>query len=168
MGKPWGSIAHRVWIGDRVVETYAIQRRPRDERWSLKELMKVDATPWQWEPFGERGHVEPEVVGRGGAALGQEEEEGDVAQPHPMHITRSDLEKWGYSLGCRRCSRVHNGKSGHGVRHAPECRRRIEERAREEGDPRVTRAIARKRKLRYGPDATWRGDCGKGGADAWA
>ena len=71
-----------MWTGDKVVETYAVQRRPRGERWSLEELMKIDATPWQWEPAMERRRAEPTVVGGGKAAHGQDAEEEASRLPH--------------------------------------------------------------------------------------
>ena len=106
LGKPWGAITHRIWTGDRTIEAYAVQRRPRDERWSLEELMKVTATPWQWEPELLRAPEEPIVIQGGGPAPDQVVQEEELRGPNPMHITRADLEKWGYTLGCRRCQRI--------------------------------------------------------------
>ena len=45
LGKPWGSITHQVWTGSKVIDAHAVQRRPRDERWSKEELLKITAPP---------------------------------------------------------------------------------------------------------------------------
>ena len=64
--------------------------------------------------------------------------------PHPMHINAQDLERWGYTMGCRECTLMRNKRKSHGIRHDPECRARLEAKAREDHDPRVVRADARR------------------------
>ena len=120
------------------------------ERWSREEIEGVKAYPWDWEPTGETPKDEVAVI----PGLSDEElrargmEEADRAMdkqsaPDPLHITKADLERWGYTARCRRCALVRERRKGHGVRHIPECRRRIERLAREEDDPRVRRIDAR-------------------------
>ena len=73
----------------------------------------------------------------------EEPEEDKRLPPNPFHITKADLERWGYTAGCRRCTLVRERRKGHGVRHVPECRQRIERMAREEDDPRIRRMDAK-------------------------
>ena len=35
LGRSWGGITHRVGVGREVVETRAVQRRPKEERWDV-------------------------------------------------------------------------------------------------------------------------------------
>ena len=72
LGKPWGSITHQVWTGSKVIDAHAVQRRPRDERWSKEELLKITATPWECEPRAIDEGAAPPVVGGGVAAPSQE------------------------------------------------------------------------------------------------
>ena len=72
---------------------------------------------------------------RARALMDPESEADKRLPPNPLHITKGDLERWGYTAGCRRCTLMRERRKGHGVRHIPECRQRIEKIAREEGDP---------------------------------
>ena len=98
MGKPWGSITHLIHTEGQVVEAHAVQRRPRDERWSREELGNIRATPWQRAP--PEGDQLPEIEVIPGKAADEQDRPDDCVEevrhePHPMHITRADLEKWG-------------------------------------------------------------------------
>ena len=35
LGRTWGGITHRVGVGREVVETRAVQRKPKEERWDV-------------------------------------------------------------------------------------------------------------------------------------
>ena len=53
LGRRWGSHAHLVYSQlNKVVESYAIQRRPMAERWSREEIEGVKTYPWDWELAG--------------------------------------------------------------------------------------------------------------------
>ena len=62
--------------------------------------------------------------------------------PSRVHLTNAALDKYGYSEGCVRCRRLLPKQDPRGSRHAEECRLRLENRLRADGDPRVTRADA--------------------------
>ena len=46
LGRRWGSIIHRIGIGREVVETRAVQRKPREERWSRERIQGLLTIPW--------------------------------------------------------------------------------------------------------------------------
>ena len=47
LGRRWGTISHRVAIGNEVIEVRAVQRRPLPERWSKEALEQIRAVPWR-------------------------------------------------------------------------------------------------------------------------
>ena len=57
LGRRWGSITHLVGDGDAVFDARAVQRRPREDRWSVDLVQRLRATPWlnPAPPPGARG-----------------------------------------------------------------------------------------------------------------
>eukprot|EP00969_Alexandrium_andersonii_P262161 11588673-Alexandrium_andersonii.AAC.1 len=64
-------------------------------------------------------------------------------------MTRAMLLEHGETLGCLKCTRVRTQRPAAGTRCSDECRRRFEEMARAQGDPRMVRAC-------QGSTSTWR------------
>ena len=60
-----------------------------------------------------------------------------------MYIKLEDLERHGFTAGCRRCILMREGRSARGVHHRKECRERVEKAMKEAGDQRVERAEQR-------------------------
>jgi len=148
LGKRWGTIDHLVWTGEAVVEARAIQRKPEPERWSREEVEGITALPWKWK-IPDHGHRQVEVIPP--RTEQEKAEDASVAprpeepvQPKSVYITPQDLDKYGWTKGCRRCGLMRERKKAQGIRHSPECRTRVEERMREERDQRLTRAEERK------------------------
>ena len=146
LGRRWGTYTHIIWNGEKALEAYAVQRLPKENRWDKDILQKITATPWNWNPTDQERMQEVHVIPGTGAQShdGPRAREDYTVVPNPMHITTNDLEKWGYTSNCRKCMLMRQRRRHHGVRHAPECRERLEQRAREENDPRVMRADARR------------------------
>ena len=65
--------------------------------------------------------------------------ESNEPVPRSVYITPADLDKYGYTKGCRRCQLMREGKSAHGVRHEQRCRERIEKAMKENNDPRISK-----------------------------
>ncbi len=63
--------------------------------------------------------------------------------PHRVFIRLEDLERHGFTAGCRRCILMREGRRSQGVKHRDECRNRVEQALRDAGDPRLDRAEAR-------------------------
>jgi len=142
LGRTWGSISHRVAISSReVIEVRAVQRVPKVERWNRLELEALVASPWCWRVPAEEV-VPPAVIPPVPQAAAQEEpqEPGDEYQPKRVYIQKPDLDRWGYTQGCRRCTLMRQNRRGQGVKHKEACRKRIEEHLRQEGDGRLTAA----------------------------
>ncbi len=83
-----------------MVESRAVHRVPKPERWDREGLNGLQATPWQWAvPEEEIAATEPAVI----APRSAEERAND--QPRPVHdkefktrrayLTKADLERWG-------------------------------------------------------------------------
>ena len=70
LGRRWGGMIHRVGIGTEVVETRAVQRKPREERWSRERIAGLRATPWQ-NPAREGDDDAPAVLPPRGELPGQ-------------------------------------------------------------------------------------------------
>ena len=121
LGRRWGNHTHILWDGSKTIEAYAAQRRPKEERWSKEILQAITATPWNWTP-ADAGRVQPHVIPGTGApiTLHSNEPENYTINPHPMHISVQDLERWGYTSNCRKCSLMRDRRKHHGVRHIPE------------------------------------------------
>ena len=58
-----------------------------------------------------------------------------------MRITREFIRKAGFTIGCPGCRAVNRGQSA--VNHSEECRKRIEDKFREEGNATILRADER-------------------------
>ena len=145
LGRRWGSTISRIHSQGEVVDARAVQRVPAAERWSAAALSEVRATPWCVRP-GAPDEDAPIVVLPplpGGAAAAAPPPEPLGYRPRGVFITRADLETWGYTAGCRRCTMVREGARAQGVAHRKECRVRLEGLLREAGDPRCAAAEAR-------------------------
>ena len=148
LGRTWGSISHRIAPSARtVVECRAVHRVPLEERWDREGLNGLQATPWQWAvPEAEPAATEPAVIAP------RSEEERAKDQPRAVrdqefkarraYITTKDLEKWGYTAGCRRCRTLRAGQSVRGLQHTEQCRTRIERCLANDGDPRMQPRVA--------------------------
>ena len=142
LGRRWGSPVSRVYSQGEVVDARAVQRVPLAERWCAATLGAIRATPWCVRPCPLVADAPPLVL---------QPVPPDVVPPPPpreppeyrprnVYITRADLERWGFTAGCRRCTLVRQGHRAQGIHHTRECRIRIEQALRDAGDPRVERA----------------------------
>ena len=61
LGRKWGGITHLIGVGREVVETRAVQRRPKEERWDVVAVEGLLATPW-CNPAPEDGDQEVVVL----------------------------------------------------------------------------------------------------------
>jgi hypothetical protein len=146
LGRTWGGVVHQVFANGAVHTVRGVQRQPLDLRWRKEALEAVAVTPWAREPAAEgelrvlpplappalaQGAVEPEV---------QEEPQYN---PHRVFIRLEDLERHGFTAGCRRCTNMREGRRAQGIKHRDECRLRVEQALRDAADPRLDRAEAR-------------------------
>ena len=141
LGRKWGTIDHLVFMNGAVHEARAVQRRPGDERWSRSEVEKVNVWPWARQPklddIEDPMVIPPKTEEEKRKMHRRPIKEKDENAPKSFYIQRDDLERFGYTAGCRRCVLTREGKSAHGIRHTAVCRERIVGRLRDEGSARI-------------------------------
>ena len=112
------------------VRARSIRRRPFAERWSMTALSSFKGSPRNPTAAPDNDEAnrpasanEPKVH--------RPQAEPEVTVPRQMYITKKDLEKYGYSIGCEGClTAERNAKR---KPHTDACRRRIRA-AMQEGD----------------------------------
>ena len=125
-----------------VVRAWAVKRRQEEERWDAKRILEMQGTPARPNPQSPGVDVPVHIH------LPQESEVPLPGEPPPARVETAprrtylkarDFEKHGYTEGCEGCRRLRTG--GMGARpHTETCRNRMEERLKEEDDPRWRRA----------------------------
>ena len=121
-----------------------MQRRPKEERWNKELVQNLLATPW-CNPVPPEDHRAPEVLPPREEPLSRPAPEGPDPRegPKQVYIRDLDLERYGYTVGCRRCGLMREGRPARGIRHALACRARVEEAMRAAGDARLQQARQR-------------------------
>jgi hypothetical protein len=146
LGRKWGGIVHQIFANGSVHEVRGVQRQPRDLRWQKELLEVISSTPWCREPAapGELRVLPPLAPPAAGAGV-EVPEVADAPEynPHRVFIKLADLERHGFTAGCRRCILMREGRRAQGVKHQDACRDRVEQALRDAGDPRLDRAEAR-------------------------
>jgi hypothetical protein len=145
LGRTWGGVIQQIFANGAVHTVRGVQRQPRDLRWRKEALEAVSVTPWAREPAAE-GELRvlpplaPPVLAQG---AGDAEVREAEYNPHRVFIRLEDLERHGFTAGCRRCILMREGRRAQGVKHRDECRVRVEQALRDAGDPRLDQAEAR-------------------------
>ena len=147
LGRKWGGVIHQIFANGHVHEIRGVQRQPRDLRWRKEALEEIAVTPWAREPAAHGGGelrilppLAPPVAAQG---AGEPEVRVQEYNPHRVFIRLEDLERHGFTAGCRRCILMREGRRAHGVKHRDECRDRLEQALRDVGDARLDRAERR-------------------------
>ncbi len=132
MGALWGdavflghdrdSNTYVVGNADGIRMTRSLARRPIEERWCAEAAARVTATPWSL-------HERPAAEARFSEPATARDEAVPVAPPpaiRRMRINRSDLEAYGYTVGCPQCQHTQAyGASKPGGNHTAACRGRL-------------------------------------------
>ncbi len=146
LGRKWGGVVHQVYANGKVHEIRGVQRQPRELRWQRASLEVLASTPWCREPAapGELRVLPPLAPPAAGAGR-EVPEVADAPEynPHRVFIKLADLERHGFTAGCRRCILMREGRRAQGIKHQDACRDRVEQALRDAGDPRLDRAEAR-------------------------
>jgi hypothetical protein len=146
LGRKWGGVIHQVYANGKVHEIRGVQRQPRDLRWRKEALEAVNATPWDRAPAAE-GEVRvlpplaPPVLAQGPEAPDEVRE--PEYNPRRVFIKLEDLERHGFTAGCRRCILMREGRKSQGIKHGDQCRLRVEQAMRDAENPRLHRAEGR-------------------------
>ncbi len=133
LGKLWRSDEHLLFSSGRVVRARCIRGLPETDSWSRSEVDAVTATPWNLESRPEEA---PAAVRIEEMPTTQPKEEADAgAPPRGVRIGRKELEKYGYTAGCRKCDIIRrNLNILPTLGHSDACRRRILQAMREDDD----------------------------------
>jgi hypothetical protein len=146
LGRKWGGVVHQVFADGAVYEVRSVQRQTRDLRWRKEALEVIAVTPWAREPAA-HGEGELRILPPLAPRAAQAEAEPEVREveynPHRVFIRLEDLERHGFTAGCRRCILMREGRRAQGVKHQDECRNRVEQALRDAGDVRLDRAERR-------------------------
>ena len=140
-------------VGDAegVYVVQSVRKVEERSRWNAELLLSVKGTPWKPMPGdGTSLEVElpqpisiapelPHIIAAAPTAYVQER------APRRVYITKTDLDRWGYTAGCQACNDTRAGSRSPGTNHSQACRERLEAALR--ADPvqsaRVTRAEER-------------------------
>lgn len=144
LGRKWGSPVHFVWDAQdsKVHAVRAVQRRPRNERWQRAAVEAVTALPGVLQSRAGGDDEEVEIIAPADGLIEPPPQPSD-RHPNRAFISDADLQAYGYTQGCPRCTKMRAGLPARGVKHREACRRRIEARLREAGDPRIIAADER-------------------------
>ena len=133
LGARWGSNEYLLYDEGEVLRARDVKRLPEGERWDADLLEHIDIFPWGREPQPQR----PEQEGQPAVIFEPrppQHDEPEVEQDRPViprafNIRRTDLEKYGYTKGCRKCDCIRQKIPGEGgsKAHSEECRNRIAE-----------------------------------------
>ena len=140
-----------IWLGvkDRSLETVIgtnegvikvrdVKRKGTEEqRWDISKFNEFKGVPW--EPIPGREGIEikarvnvPREGGRPDPVM-----RGSEPVPRRARITREDMRKMGFTVGCPGCRAINRGLPA--VNHSEQCRARIEKELKDKGDDRVER-----------------------------
>ena len=144
VGRRWGTTENIFVDKEKVIYGLTIHRKPEEERWCRERIQGATALPWEaaHDPvLHSLADHDPEERDQ----LPQEPSH-EMSQPIPraLRIMPRDLLKYGYTRGCKPCELMAKNQSARDRVHSKQCRERIEEALRLDGDPRVARAEARK------------------------
>ena len=113
-----------VWV------TRTVRRKPEDQRWSQKNLDMIVEVPWRMnkkvaDGDAEEAKMQVTIMDKDYKER-LEQEKATEAGPVPrrMYISKGDLEKHGYTVGCPGCVSIIKGTTRQ--MHSTECRARIE------------------------------------------
>ena len=143
LGKRWRSTEHDVGTPLGFVKSYAVQRKPLEERWDAEAIEAITGTPWNLTPLptdDEGPRALPPLPEDLRLREGPRPNGPEVRAPLRPRIKQADLDRWGNTDECLRCRLARSGKANDGSKHSEKCRIGIEVEMRREADPRVERA----------------------------
>ena len=119
---------------DGVWRTRTLRRRPVQERWNADNLAKVGGVPWRTSEKdpnidGEKLQLGVRVMDENCKEELAKEAASRQVIPRRFHITTSDLEELGYTMGCPGCNAKLRGTTQQ--KHSESCRKRIEEKLKD-------------------------------------
>ena len=121
----------------KLMKARSVRRMPEDERWIKAAVEAVNQHPYKTGLID----VEPQVVFEDRDPAPAPEQAVVPVQLHDVYVTKADVRTHGYTVGCKRCDAIREGRQVT-VGHSEICRRRVTE-ALGNDHPRVRRALTR-------------------------
>ena len=135
-----------------VVKTRSICRVVQESRWVSNLVLGITGTPMKPNPISDgqqdaewveesakpHEHVELDVEMQAGRRedVQQAKEKANVR----LKITKNDLDKYGFTPGCRKCKAIQDGRQLSGLVHSDECRYRLYAEYESHNDPKWVKA----------------------------
>ena len=121
-----------------------------EDRWDKSQAMSVVGTPWQPAPGKPEDVVPVRVRFQDEQEQPKPPEEGEKREPvrRRARITKDDIKKFGYTIGCHGCRAISRGSPAEN--HSEECRARIESELMKAGGQKA-------KKVQEGQERTSRG-----------
>jgi len=127
---------HIVVLGDggAAIRVRTVLRRPASDRWNPEAIKNIRATPRTPNPADEdQGRAQPECdtrtrkieVDGEGADIKMDYGKDQPAKNREFKITKSILDKFKFTAGCKGCDAVIHGSGARA--HSDGCRKRLEE-----------------------------------------
>ena len=116
-------------VGDErgVWATRTVRRKPEEERWQRENLERIVGVPWrkseEEEGDGEGMRTDVRVMDKDYRER-LEGEERAMPVPRRVYISKADLDRWGYTVGCPGCVSIIRRTARQG--HTEACRKRME------------------------------------------
>ena len=147
LGKDTKTDEHILWSGGKVMKSHGVQQLPIEDSWDTKMVDQVRV--YQWAPEHEHEERDP-IFRKAEPEEKVEEDKPEEPIPRGAMIFRKDLEKFGFTPGCRKCTALLENRSVNPtLGHSPECRQRVLEEMRKDGTARQKVEAAEKRKKEY-------------------
>ena len=140
-----------VGIDKGVFRTRTVSRKPAEHRWNATNLDMVGGTPWAPSLEDAAGDETMPAV-----EIPMEIENPEIARPpvvdedvvpRRLYIKTRDVEKHGYTAGCKGCVAMLRG--GRGVPHSEACRKRLTEMIAQSDEGRARKEAADRRRDDY-------------------
>ena len=127
----WGvkGTTGEIIVGDErgVWATRTVRRKPEEERWQRENLERIVGVPWrkseEEEGDGEGMRTDVRVMDKDYRER-LEGEERAMPVPRRVYISKADLDRWGYTVGCPGCVSIIRRTARQG--HTEACRKRME------------------------------------------
>ena len=133
-----------IGTADGVVKAKDFRRKViLKDRWDKEMFSRFKGVPWEPVP-GRSGEIELKCkvsLPMLEEAITKSVQVRDEHMPRRFRIKKSDLERYGYTIGCPGCRAANRGLVA--VGHTEECRRRIEDELSKLGDERILEQRAR-------------------------
>ena len=137
LGTRWRSMEHHIGTPDGVLQSYRIERKPLEDRWSKEAVEAIVGTPWRPQPsLGDTTapRVLPPLPADQQLRNQPRPKEPEVRAPLRPRISQHDLTRWGFTDGCLRFRQMRLGEADAGTKHSEQLqaahRDRYEERVR--------------------------------------